>query len=82
MLLTVKQSLISFQRQSTKQVQLVDNEVHDLYSIRKTLNKQNLLNTQQALLISHNKNTTVPLFNAKHSKTIEMWVREKKCPYI
>lgn len=63
---TAKQFLISFKNQSTKQVQLVSNKVHGLCRKKKktqTNSQQDLLNTQEALMIFQNVKTTVPLFS-------------------
>lgn len=71
MLFTVKQFLISFKKLSTKQAQLVNikSSWSMFYEEKKEINKQDLLNTHEALLIFQDMNTIVPWFRVKNFKT-------------
>lgn len=71
MLFTVKQFLISFKKLSTKQAQLLNikSSWSMFYEEKKEINKQDLLNTHEALLIFQDMNTIVPWFRVKNFKT-------------
>lgn len=73
MLLAVQQFLISFKKQSTKQVQLVNNKVHDLRSMQKKTRYKQTGPTKHPRsapdVCGWYVNTPVPLFSIKHSKT-------------
>ena len=83
MLLTVKQFLISFKKQSTKQVQLVDNKGHELRSKQKR-NKQTRP-TKQSRSTPNFSKIWIPLSRYLVLNILNNCFEtrgEKKCPYI